>query len=346
MINPFENFHQVWTAQEYLNFAYAKASKKTPSIPKTLPNIEKVKRKEIKRIENAVDILSEKIKRIVKEVPNLDELPAFYRKLSHLLVNNDDLRQSLGRVNGILPVLKRLEKQYRREIGRLDNAKQCGDKRIQFFGRCSSVVKKLNSTFKFIEESRIKLLQVPPVNLSLPCVVIAGYPNVGKSTIMGQLSSAKPLVSEYPFTTKQIFLGTYKDEYGSMYFQVIDTPGVLDRPMYQRNNIEKQAILALNTIATIVVFIFDPTISSGYDVESQIKLLQEIEENFAEGLDIPIKIVINKIDFATEEEINDLLEKLNLKRSDVILTAANEGRNIEAVKKYLLEYFKETNFQR
>ena len=83
--------------------------------------------------------------------------------------------------------------------------------------------------------------EVPPIDLSFPCVVIAGYPNVGKSTMVGNLSSAKPQVSEYPFTTKQIFIGSYKDEYGGSYFQVIDTPGILDRPMFERNNIEKQA---------------------------------------------------------------------------------------------------------
>ncbi len=346
MQNPFEKFYRVWSAQELLDYSFSKASSKPASLPKTLPNIEKVKRKEIKRIENSVKILIEKLERIVKSVPNLDELPDFYRKLSHLLVDNDDLRKGLGRINGIIPVIKRLQKEYRRKIGGQENSRQCAGVRAQFFGRCSSVVRKQNSVLTFLEECRIKLKQVPTINLTLPCVVVAGYPNVGKSTIVGQLSSAKPQVSEYPFTTKQIFLGTYNDEYGSRYFQVIDTPGILDRPMIKRNNIEKQAILALNTISTVVVYIFDPTAASGYDVSSQIALLREIEANFAAGLDIPIKIVINKIDFATEEEINSLLSELNLTRDDVILTNAKDGENVDTVISHLLAFFKETDFRR
>ncbi|UYP45766.1 GTPase Obg [Candidatus Lokiarchaeum ossiferum] len=344
--NPFEEFYRVWSAQELLDFAFSKASSKTASLPKLLPNLEKVKRKEIKRIENSVKILNEKLEKIVKSVPNLDELPDFYRRLSHLLVNNDDLRKSLGRINGIIPVIKRLEKEYRRKIGSQETAKQCAYSRTQFFGRCSSIVRKQNSILTFLEECRIKLREVPTVNLTLPSVVVAGYPNVGKSTIVGQLSTAQPQVSDYPFTTKQIYLGTFVDQYGSKYFQVIDTPGILDRPMIKRNNIEKQAILALNTIATIVLFVFDPTVASGYDVSSQIALLREIEANFAAGLDIPIKIVINKIDFATEEEISSLLAELKMNRDEVILTNAKGGENVDSVVSSLLSFFKDTDFRR
>lgn len=345
MKSPFEQFYRVWNAQELLDYAYSKASSKTPSLPKTLPNIEKVKRKEIKRMENSVEILIEKITLIIKSVPNLDELPPFYRKLSHLLVDNDDLRKALGRLNGIIPVLKRLFKEYRRRVGQGINAKESGMKRVEFFGRCSSVVNRVNETLLFLEDCRVKLQQVPPINLNIPSVVIAGYPNVGKSTLVGQLSSAKPQISEYPFTTKQIYLGTYQDEMGSKYFQVIDTPGILDRPMRERNNIEKQAILALNTIATVIVFVFDPTAASGYDVESQVSLYHEVRADFADDFEIPVFHVINKIDFATEEEISYLLEKISLSRGEVTLIDAKAGQNVDLLIEKLQTYFKEVNYR-
>ncbi len=346
MKSPFENFYRVWNAQEMLDFAFSKASSKTPSLPKTLPNIEKVKRKEIKRMENSVNVLIEKISKVIKSVPNLDELPPFYRKLSHLLVDNDELRKALGRLNGIIPVLTRLFRDYRRKVGQEINSRQAGMKRTEFFGRCSSVVRQVNSTFVFLDECRVKLQQVPPVKLDVPSVVVAGYPNVGKSTLVGQLSSAKPMVSEYPFTTKQIFIGSYQGSLGSTFFQVIDTPGILDRPMRSRNFIEKQAILALTTIATLILFMFDPTASSGYDVESQINLYKEVREDFADDFEIPVKIVVNKIDFATEEEIADLLTKVQLTKEDVILINAKDGINVEAVVDDLQTYFKERNYFR
>ncbi|WP_457557278.1 NOG1 family protein [Candidatus Harpocratesius sp.] len=341
MKSPFEKFYRVWNAQELLDYAFSKASSKTASLPKILPNLEKVKRKEIKRMDNAVTILVEKLSLIIKSVPNLDELPAFYRKLSHLLVDNDELRNALGRINGVIPVLKRLFKQYRRKVGQQNNPKQAGLARTEFFGRCSSVIRQMDSTLHFLEECRVKLQDIPPVDLEIPSVVVAGYPNVGKSTLVGRLSSAKPQVSEYPFTTKQIYLGSYRDEYDSKFFQVIDTPGILDRPMSQRNTIEKQAILALNTIASIILFVFDPTPSSGYEVSKQINLYHEIRENFADDFEIPVKIIINKIDLASDSEIQDLLSQLQLSESEVIFINAKDGKNIEDLVNYLLEFMKE-----
>ena len=348
---PFEKFYQIPSAQQLLDYAFSKASSKSASLPKILPNLEKIKRKEMKRIETSTDILTKKIKGIIKSVPNLDSLPEFYRRLSHLLVNNDDLRKNLGRLNGTVPIIQRLERDYKRKVTYQNTAKQCSAARVEFFGRCSSVIRKQANTLEFLEKCRIDLMQVPRVDLILPSVVIAGYPNVGKSTLVGKISSAQPQISEYPFTTKQIYLGIYYDQYGSRYFQVIDTPGILDRPMSQRNQIEKQAILALNTIATIIIFIFDPTAASGYDVPSQIKLLEEVKQIFSEDLEIPIKIVINKIDFATSDEINLLLSKLIERKlisdnEDVIKTNAKEGENVDKILKYLLKFFSNRDFRR
>ena len=349
--SPFEYFYQVPSAQQLLDYAFSKASSKSPSLPKTLPSLERVKRKEMKRIETSNYILSKKVKAIIKSVPNLDTLPEFYRRLSHLLVNNDDLRKNLGRLNGTIPVLQRLERDYKRKVTYQRTAKQCAAARVEYFGRCSSVIRKQSKTLQFLENCRIDLKQVPSVDLILPSVVIAGYPNVGKSTLVGKISSAQPQISEYPFTTKQIYLGIYYDQYKSRYFQVIDTPGILYRPMSQRNHIEKQAILALNTISTIIIFVFYPTAASGYDVPSQIKLLEEVQQIFSEDLEIPIKIVINKIDFATTDEINLLLSKLTEMKlisnnDDVIRTNAKDGENVDEILKYLLKFFKNRDFRR
>ena len=84
---------------------------------------------------------------------------------------------------------------------------------------------------------------------------------------------------------------------------------------------------------------------------SQIKLLQEVKDIFSEDLEIPIKIIINKIDFATVDEINLLLEQLmDLKiisqNNDVIQVNAKDGDNVENILKYLLKFFKNRNFQR
>ena len=76
-------------------------------------------------------------------------------------------------------------------------------------------------------------------------------------------------------------------------YQIIDTPGLLDRPLSERNNIEKQAIAALRHLADLVVFIFDPTGTSGYQMDEQTLMLENIQKLFN---DVTFLIVENKVD--------------------------------------------------
>ena len=51
-----------------------------------------------------------------------------------------------------------------------------------------------------------------------------------------------------------------------MRFQVIDTPGILDHSLEERNTIEMQAITALAHLKACVLFFFDPSETCGYTI--------------------------------------------------------------------------------
>ena len=74
---------------------------------------------------------------------------------------------------------------------------------------------------------------------------------------------------------------------------MIDTPGLLDRNMDERNDIEKQAVLALKYLTNVMIFILDPSESCGYPMEKQIALLSSVEKGF---IGIPIMTVESKSD--------------------------------------------------
>ena len=105
--------------------------------------------------------------------------------------------------------------------------------------------------------------------------------------------------------------------------------------MAKSNNIELQAILALRLISDLILFIFDPTPASGYSVESQIELFNEIKQNFSKDGQIEIIIIFNKMDLAKDSELQYLKGKLNLKDTDFYLTNALTGENIDKLTKDL-----------
>ena len=81
-------------------------------------------------------------------------------------------------------------------------------------------------------------------------------------------------VNHYPFTTKQIHVGHFTHR--RLQYQMVDTPGLLDRPMAQRNHIEMQAIAALENIGSLVLFLVDESESCGTSLEEQMNLLAEV----------------------------------------------------------------------
>jgi len=81
---------------------------------------------------------------------------------------------------------------------------------------------------------------------------------------------------------------------------VIDTPGVLDHPLDQRNTIEMQAITALAHLNAAILFLLDISESCGYTIDQQIALFQSIKPLFQAK---PLVIVLTKSDL---QKLGDL----------------------------------------
>ena len=98
-------------------------------------------------------------------------------------------------------------------------------------------------------------------------------------------------VQPYAFTTKSLYVGHC--DYRYLRWQVIDTPGILDHPLEERNTIEMQAITALAHLTCSVLYFVDISETCGYPIEQQVSLFQSIKPLFANK---QLIIVINKID--------------------------------------------------
>ena len=123
-------------------------------------------------------------------------------------------------------------------------------------------------------------------------VVLAGFPNAGKSSLLKALTGSEPEVAPYPFTTKRLLLGHFSDGYRLI--QVVDTPGILDRPVEKMKKEEKEAILSMKHFADLVVFLVDPF----QDLQSQMHLLNYLKDM----LQKTFLVVVGKADLLEDPE--------------------------------------------
>jgi nucleolar GTP-binding protein len=257
------------------------------------------KRYEIKKIiisrtETFITDLTSQLESYVKNFPSIDKLPLFYQEIIDIKIDTDKLKNSLGAIDWARKTTLMVYSTQSSSLIKSGNVEFLKQKQKEIYGRVSSIVKQVDKNLVFLSNAQ-KILRTFPDIEDIPTVVIAGYPNVGKSSLIRQLSAAKPEVAQYPFTTKQIYVGHMEKtvRYEKKQYQIIDTPGLLDRPLSERNNIEKQAIAALRHLADLIVFIFDPSETSGYPMSEQTLMLEDIKKLFC---DVPFIIVENKVD--------------------------------------------------
>jgi nucleolar GTP-binding protein len=344
MKNPFNEFYHIPNSQELLDIAFKRAMKSSAKVSKNAPILIKAKKKETLRIKVAIKEIIDRILNIIKMVPIIAELPDFYKELASILVDIDELKLTLGKLNGILPILSQIEREYTKKLSQIEAPNEGDALRRSVFGRVSSIVRKQNVNLLYLNNIRGRLREIPSIDDSLPCIVVAGYPNVGKSSVVKEISTNKKIdVQEYPFTTKKLNLGhlIIKRRFDKISLQIMDTPGILDRPMAERNSIELQAVLALRLISDLILFIFDPTPACGYDINAQIELYHEIKENLTKDGEIDMIIIFNKMDLASISEIDYLKKVLQLRDEDFFLTDALKGENLDSLKSYIISRYSE-----
>ncbi len=256
----------------------------------------------------------------------------FYQDYIDVAVGVDDLKKSLGALNWANGVLEKLQNQYTHRIRR-SPPEDAAQIRRAAFGRIASVVNRISEELDFLNFARQKLRNIPTVDVEATTAVIAGFPNVGKSTLLRQITNAEPEVADYPFTTKGIQIGHFELRWQK--YQIIDTPGLLDRPVQDMNPIELNAMVALEHLADLILFIFDPSQTSGFHVENQINLYWEIKKIFK---NIPILPLSNKMDLVEDEEnVKYIKEHIDIDE-ELLMVAASEGTGISLIVEKLQEF--------
>ncbi|MCX6695521.1 MAG: 50S ribosome-binding GTPase, partial [Candidatus Altiarchaeota archaeon] len=286
------------TAKELIDVAFRQGRKIARNVrgQKTKNKELKLLASESRRVNIVGRDLEGRLESIVEKFPSYEQLPEFYQRLLDLEIDKDRYKKSLGAVNWCY---KKIRDFRERCIGEMRSRR---DKELskRFLGRVSSIIERISGDLDTLIDIKMTLLSFPVIKEE-PTLVVAGYPNAGKSTFVSSLTGSNIKVAAYPFTTQSIMIGKVKVRY--FQYQIIDSPGLLDRPMDRRNIVEKEAVLALKYLANVILFLVDPT----GDIDKQVSLLSEVKELFKTR----IVVGVNKVDVADPGVVSGLVERLS-----------------------------------
>jgi nucleolar GTP-binding protein len=279
----FEKMPTVPTADEILDRSFRRAAKKM----KEKTNKERANEEFVRAVGAAIH---DRLVYIIRGFPEFDQIPPFYRELADILYGIDNIKQSLGAVGWAAKHTKMVGNQLAVESRHSEETLVLRKRAV---ARLASMVHQIDKDLRFLNDVRNVLRKLPHVEDAYT-IVIAGYPNVGKSSFIRLVSSADPQIACYPFTTKSIIVGHRED--GRHRIQFVDTPGILDRPAEERNAIEKQALSAMMNVANVILFILDPSEHCGYPMDVQLRLLDEVKAM----VNVPLVVVANKSDIVVD----------------------------------------------
>ena len=165
---------------------------------------------------------------------------------------------------------------------------------------------------------------------------VIGFPNAGKSTLVSVVTSAKPKIADYPFTTLNPQLGVVKmDDANS--FTIADIPGLIEGAS-EGIGLGHQFLQHIMRTKAFV-HLLDVSDFSGRDVlDDYLKINQELrkydelrgEEEGYETLSSRQQIVVfNKIDSASPERLEDLRSLFAKEKISVLEISAASRKNVD-----------------
>jgi nucleolar GTP-binding protein len=282
-----------------IDIVLTRTQRKTPTVIHPGYKITRIRNFYMRKVKFTQQTINEKLGAALQEFPKLDDIHPFYADLMNILYDRDHFKLALGQINTAKNLIAGLAKDYLRLLKYGDSLYRCKQLKRAALGRMCTVIKKLKASLGYLEEVRKHISRLPALDPNTRTLLLTGYPNVGKSSFMNKVTRADVEVQPYAFTTKALFVGHMDHRF--LRWQVVDTPGILDRPLEERNTIEMQAITALAHLQCCVLYFLDVSEQCGYTLESQLKLFESIRPLFANK---QVMIVANKTDVIPYEKLS------------------------------------------
>ncbi len=312
MSHPFEALPTTPTAEELTDKAFSRATR----AGRAKQGVEGQR----SMLQTAANIVSDNLENVVTSWPDIGTLHPFHVAFADAVLAGttvggiDPLREHLASITWASRKADDIRDEYQ---GRLAGDAETASKfRKQAFARLADVLEQVEGDLAAASTARDALRDLPDLRPDEPAIVVAGYPNVGKSSFVNRVTRADNETASYPFTTTETRVGHVERDHVT--YQLVDTPGLLDRPPEERNDIESQAVAALEHLADAVLVFVDASGECGYPVDVQLELRDALAEEF----DVPLLTVCNKSDRSRDVEADHYVSVTEGEGVETVLDAA------------------------
>lgn len=156
-------------------------------------------------------------------------------------------------------------------------------------------------------------------------VGFVGYPNVGKSSLLNELTNASSKVANYQFTTLEAHLGVYYD------LILADIPGLIEGAA-DGKGLGHKFLRHVERTRVLFHFIEATSLNPVADYRA---IREELKAFNPEMLKKPEWIVVSKIDERTEDEVTEIVDNLKKENSNIVTLSILDDSMMEDVKKVL-----------
>uniref|UniRef100_A0A668AND7 Nucleolar GTP-binding protein 1 n=1 Tax=Myripristis murdjan TaxID=586833 RepID=A0A668AND7_9TELE len=285
---------------DFIDITLSKTQRKTPTVIHKHYQIHRIRHFYMRKVKFTQQNYHDRLTQILTDFPKLDDIHPFYADLMNVLYDKDHYKLALGQINIAKNLIDNVAKDYVRLMKYGDSLYRCKQLKRAALGRMCTILKRQKQSLEYLEQVRQHLSRLPTIDPNTRTLLLCGYPNVGKSSFINKVTRADVDVQPYAFTTKSLFVGHM--DYKYLRWQVVDTPGILDHPLEERNTIEMQAITALAHLRSAVLYVMDVSEQCGHTLQQQLELFNNIRPLFANK---PLIVVANKCDVKKISELSE-----------------------------------------
>ncbi|XP_075476303.1 uncharacterized protein LOC142517759 [Primulina tabacum] len=310
-VGAFQKLPMVMPSVDILYSALRKAKRISPT--KGIANIAKrEKNRGAKQLDALMKELAVPLRTYKENFPNKKILHPYERSLIELTLGDGNYEEVLGKVDMLRKKVVSVGKEHAAHCAKSLSKREAEE-------RLSEGMNKIEEIFNCEGRAVDELLNIaktlramPVIDLETPTLCLVGAPNVGKSSLVRLLSTGKPEVCNYPFTTRGILMGHINLSFQN--FQVTDTPGLLRRHDEERNNLEKLTLAVLSHLPTAVLYVHDLSGECGTSPSDQFAIYREIRERFSDHLWLD---VVSKCDLIQDSPVVFITEDSSTDNSEL-----------------------------